>query len=110
MRGRFLNTSRCAGWIAGHLASFILATFILATVACGQEPNTSATPAKPMAVPHERNLVERTGWIRFEIIGGRIAVLGHRCGQSRIVQNGEATEVPRELLSVQLCTESLVVH
>lgn len=105
MRGRFLNTSRCAGWIAANQACIILAA-----VAWGQEPNPSAPQAKPAIAPSERNIVERTGWIRFEIIGGRIAVLGHRCGQSRVVQNGEATDVPRELLSVQLCTESLVVH
>ncbi|QDU26915.1 hypothetical protein ETAA8_19990 [Anatilimnocola aggregata] len=58
----------------------------------------------------ERNLLERTGWVRLELIGGRIAVLGHRCGQSRVVQVGEPTEMPREQLSVQLHSESLLIH
>jgi hypothetical protein len=105
MRGRSLVTSRCACWIASGLA-----LSILSGVAWAQEPATSLPAVKPPVAPSERNLVERTGWIRFEVIGGRIAVLGHRCGQSRMVQNGETTDVPREQLSVQLCTESLLVH
>src|SRR5688572_2238110 len=105
MRGRSLVTTRCARWIASGVACSILTAF-----AWAQEPNASVPPTKPSSAPSERNLVERTGWIRFEVIGGRIAVLGHRCGQSRVVQNGEAGDDPRELLSVQLCSESLVVH
>jgi hypothetical protein len=49
-------------------------------------------------------------WVRLEIVGGRIAVLGHRCGQSRVVQVGEPNEIPYEQLSVQLATESLLLH
>lgn len=69
---------------------------------------TSAGPAERPKT--ERNLISRTGWVRLEVVGGRIAVLGHRCGQSRVVQVGEPTEIPYEQLSVQLQTESLLVH
>lgn len=77
-----------------------------------QEPAGSVSSAeKPSGKPKtERNLIARTGWVRLEIVGGRIAVLGHRCGQSRIVQTGEPTEIPYEQLSVQLHTESLLLH
>ncbi len=77
-------------------------------VVAGAKP---AEPGKPgESVKSERNLIERTGWVRFEIIGGRIAVLGHRCGQSRVVQVGEPTDLPREQLSIQLHTELLLLH
>jgi hypothetical protein len=84
----------------------------MATGSWAQEPigAGTASAAKPVTAKSERSLLERTGWIRLDIIGGRVAVLGHRCGQSRVVQTGESTDVPREQLSVQLCTESLIVH
>jgi hypothetical protein len=94
-------------------ASGMLTLLIAAShTALAQEPAGSiATAEKPAAKPKtERNLIARTGWVRLEIVGGRIAVLGHRCGQSRIVQTGEPTEIPYEQLSVQLHTESLLLH
>jgi len=69
-----------------------------------------AATGKPGDKKPERNLIARTGWVRLEIVGGRIAVLGHRCGQSRIVQVGEPHEIPYEQLSVQLHTETLLLH
>ena len=71
---------------------------------------TSANNNKPPEKKPERNLISRLAWVRMEIVGGRIAVLGHRCGQSRIVQVGEPNEVPYEQLSVQLQTEMLLLH
>jgi hypothetical protein len=74
-------------------------------------PDRATTTAGPAERPKtERNLISRTGWVRLEVVGGRIAILGHRCGQSRIVQVGEPTEIPYEQLSVQLHTESLIIH
>ncbi|WP_425616946.1 hypothetical protein NA78x_000611 [Anatilimnocola sp. NA78] len=85
---------------------------VLSSPLAAQDPvDRSAVPVKASDSPTlERNLLERTGWIRLELIGGRIAVLGHRCGQSRVVQVGEPTEIPSEQLSVQLHSESLVIH
>lgn len=91
----------------------LIAGFILLLLAeqwsVGQEPPTAAN--KPPEPPKStRNLIARTGWVRLEVVGGRIAVLGHRCGQSRVVQVGEPSEIPYEQLSVQLHTESLLLH
>jgi hypothetical protein len=120
MRGRSLVPSCGTRWIASRsgywsqlnsgLAVFLaLAGFLaLAPTASTQEPpgaTAANTPPKD-----ERNLLQRTGWIRLDVVGGRIAVLGHRCGQSRVLQTGEPTETPREQLSVQLGAEALVVH
>jgi hypothetical protein len=107
MRGRSLVTTRCVRWIAGGAISFSL---LMAVSLRAEEPFTGVSDPKPAPAKSERNLIERTGWIRLEMIGGRIAVLGHRCGQSRVVQIGESTDIPREQLSVQLQTESLLVH
>jgi hypothetical protein len=77
-----------------------------------QEPvdRSSATIRAGESPRQEQKLLQRTGWVRLEMVGGRIAVLGHRCGQSRVVQVGEPTETPREQFSVQLHDEQFVVH
>lgn len=111
MRGSFLDIARGSAitLFANGLLTLLFAT---SHAAWAQEPVSSNNAAeKPACKPKlERNLITRTGWVRLEIVGGRIAVLGHRCGQSRIVQTGEPTEIPYEQLSVQLHTESLLLH
>ncbi len=96
------------------IARGIVLTLLFAATqsAVAQDPAVSTTAVeKPNSKPKiERNLIARTGWVRLEIVGGRIAVLGHRCGQSRIVQVGEPSEIPYEQLSVQLHTETLLLH
>ncbi len=85
--------------------------FSSAAFSTAQSQEPAVTTAKPADTPKtERNLIARTGWVRLEIVGGRVAVLGHRCGQSRVVQVGEPSQIPYEQLSVQLHTESLVIH
>lgn len=98
--------------IARGVMFSVFCTTVLTGYSTGQEPaNPAATSARPADAPKtERNLIARTGWVRLEIVGGRIAVLGHRCGQSRVVQVGESGQLPYEQLSVQLHTESLVIH
>lgn len=110
MRGRSLVWACGTCWTARYAGFLSLVCLLLAgSRSWAQDSATSVSGASPPARP-ERNLLQRTGWIRLELVGGRIAVLGHRCGQSRVLQTGEATETPREQLSVQLCTDSLVVH
>jgi len=118
MRGSFVDPAR--GSVPSIARSLFLALFLggfFSPVHSGpflaaQEPidRSSAPVSASDGQPLERNLLERTGWIRLELIGGRIAVLGHRCGQSRVVQVGEPAEIPSEQLSVQLHSESLVIH
>lgn len=92
---------------AFSIASALAPTAISAQESAQRATTTAGSNEKPKT---ERNLISRTGWMRLEVVGGRIAVLGHRCGQSRIVQVGEPMEIPYEQLSVQLHTESLIIH
>lgn len=100
--------------IARGTVFFSACTVLITLASSGQAqeaPNPAVTAARPAdAARQERNLITRTGWVRLEVVGGRIAVLGHRCGQSRVVQVGEPSQTPYEQLSVQLQTESLVIH
>jgi hypothetical protein len=57
----------------------------------------------------EPNLLARSSWVRLEIMGGRLAVLSQRCGQSRSVRE-EDPERAKQSLSVQLRGHALVVH
>lgn len=96
----------CLAWIVG-----ISFATISGSVHAQEPVDRLTTPVRAGATQRsERNLLERMGWVRLEMVGGRIAVLGHRCGQSRVVQVGEPSETPREQFSVQLHDESLVIH
>lgn len=57
----------------------------------------------------EPNLLAQTGWVRVEIIGGRVAVLSHRYGQSRTA-SCEGPRHSRQDLTVQMCGRSIVVN
>jgi hypothetical protein len=102
---RFLLRARRLLPQVGSFAAFLFLALMSPAPVPAQEPAVPAVTPKT-----ERNLIVRTGWVRLEIVGGRIAVLGHRCGQSRVVQVGEPAQLPYEQLSVQLQTESLVLH
>jgi hypothetical protein len=111
--GRGVSFSRVHRFLVISFCSTAFAVGVVRTAEAQPLEPSGQTPAsaKPASPPHtERNLIARTGWLRLEIVGGRIAVLGHRCGQSRVVQVGEPAQLPYEQLSVQLHTESLVVH
>lgn len=55
------------------------------------------------------SLFARTNWVRLEVVGGRIAVLTHRCGQSRSVSSDDS-EPARQVLTVQLRGKMLVMR
>ena len=55
------------------------------------------------------SLLARTNWVRLELVGGRVAVLTHRCGQTRSASSGEP-EAARQQLSVQLRENMLVMR
>ncbi|WP_254513557.1 hypothetical protein [Anatilimnocola floriformis] len=116
MRGSSTDIAR--GSISLRLcpATIFFATLVLlhatqrATAQDSPASATSTSNNKSSERKPERNLISRMAWVRMEIVGGRIAMLGHRCGQSRIVQVGEPNELPYEQLSVQLQTETLLLH
>jgi len=64
---------------------------------------TSSEPSSGLS------LFARTNWVRLEVVGGRIAVLTHRCGQSRSASSDD-TEPARQQLNVQLRGNSLVMR
>ena len=57
--------------------------------------------------PPPPNLLQETGWVRLEIIGGRLAVLAHRCGQSRVACSGDAASKHKQQLTLNLAGEAL---
>ena len=55
------------------------------------------------------SLLGRTNWVRLEVVGGRIAVLTHRCGQSRSASS-DSSDPTQQRLNVQLRGSMLVMR
>ena len=84
-------------------------TLVLALALTGAAAIDGAAARAQTPEPGGR-LPAQTGWVRFEVLAGRVTATRARCGQNRSVATGTPVDDVREVFSVDVVGAAITAH